>query len=299
MKTSHVLVCGINSGISVSGVNVVAVLPHKKGEKISYCLLADGRISLVKGTRLGGVGIVKAFTSDGFVPAPAGDDGAEKLALKADHADGLKLVEEAAQAAAMSIMKENALKTVKFVPYDASQPTRTCELDEAKGFVSVAVSFGEAFTDALVRVKYGQGMDLGIGKGWIVDNTVNEAELPRVTEYGGPIERAVYTIANSRLATLVGNHHLEMNPDAAENDPYPRGKVTLKLANGDLLVVGTDSSDELVVSYVREDKVIYQVNGMTKPEYGSIIGDIASALVRVNEMDAFAASKKPKLKKAA
>src|SRR5690606_27089077 len=87
-----------------------------------------------------------------------------------------------------------------------------------------------------------------LSEGWIAGPGVDPASLPRPTEYGGPVEMATYIIGNSGLGQLEGHPHLELREE--ETDPnFARGRLAIRLKSGDVLHVGVDAMDELVVQY--------------------------------------------------
>lgn len=304
MKIAQILVATAvttKQGLT-NGLTIEAILPHKKGSKVSYVLLSNGRLTEMNTARINGVGISRAMADLGYVPAQAGDDRAIKLADFADIVEGLDAAVDIGAAKAGSLQRQYSGMQVKYIPFDPTKPSRLVTVRESSGFSSSAHRWGEAFADPLVQVKFGDGMDLGLAHGWVVDSSVDEATLPRSTDYGGPVEHAVFVLANIGVGELVGAKQLAFDEHAADNDPFPRGKLVLKLSETDSLMVGITGVDELGVVYIREGEVVYRRDGMSKPEFGQIIGDIYGAVIRVQKMDADAAAKAAKkkpLKKAA
>ncbi len=64
--------------------------------------------------------------------------------------------------------------------------------------------------------------------------------------------RAVYFIVNGELGRLHASCHLEMDLRADETSVFPRGLIPVDLPNGDVLEVGIDGMDELLVRYACE-----------------------------------------------
>ncbi len=83
-----------------------------------------------------------------------------------------------------------------------------------------------------------------------------------------------------------------MNYEADEQDPFPRGSMTMRLPNDDQIIVGIDAVDELVVQYMTDGNIIYSRTGMIEPRLGEVIGCIAAVIIRVNEMSAATSSKR-------
>jgi hypothetical protein len=124
-----------------------------------------------------------------------------------------------------------------------------------------------------------------------VGTTPRRKPNARGTEYGGLVEQAVYTICNVGIAELE-TPNLAMNYEADEQDPFPRGSMTMRLPNDDQIIVGIDAVDELVVQYMTDGNIIYSRTGMIEPRLGEVIGCIAAVIIRVNEMSAATSSKR-------
>lgn len=96
--------------------------------------------------------------------------------------------------------------------------------------------------------------------------------MPRNTEYGGVVERAVFVIANSGLGRLDGSQNLAMGEDALADAPFPRGVMNLRLSNGDLLTAGIDACDTLVVQYrsALDNAMVYKRQGLDGGKLGPL-----------------------------
>lgn len=289
MKTKNIYV-GVN-GATLAGltsVPAVAVFPAKKGRDKSTFLLESGRFVSVKFARIGSVGVARYVKEQGFELAPDGDTLAEKLADHLDVNDGTTLVEQRTIKKAGEIQQEFAGQTCVFVPFDSSEPIRAVEIEAPRGTATYLADMLNRFGSGMVSTTYVSGFTdrLALSNGWIVGPEGDASAMPRLTEYGGLIEHAVYVICNAGMGTLVGPKNLIMDENAPVDDPFPRGKLEVALENGDSIQVGSDGADELHVQYHRNGTVIYSRTGMSSPCLGSVIGDIAAVLVRVSEMDA-------------
>ena len=297
MKINKILVAIDGVGMTLSsGARAVAVYPAGKGQDKSFLLLADGKLANMKGARLAGVGAARYFSENGFEPAKPGNPQAERLADMIDVRDGTDLVEKHNQARAVELARELGGQTCTYVPFDENKPVVPVKIKPYRGIVSTSYDMVNAFAAGSVSVEYdretsGSLMDANLSNGWLVAPGGSPEQMPRNTEYGGPVERAVFTICNSGMGSLLGHQNLEMDENAPVDTPFARGVMTVALTNGDRLVVGIDACDELVVQYVRDNAVLYsrsgfQGNGNNALRFGEVVGAIAAVIVRVGEMDA-------------
>lgn len=301
MKANKILVGANGAVLALTGGNGVAVYPAQKGDDHSMVLLDSGKVVRLKGARIQGVGVTRYLTEHGFVPGTLDDPQVAKLADAMDEIDGLKLVEKASNAQAEKLQRELAGKTFRFVPFEEAQPIETVVVEQPGSFRTYSMDIADAITCGSVSVEYTPGSRVGtsisLSKGWIAALDGSPLDCPRVTEYDGPVGHAAYVICNVGLATLVGEPHLAMDEDAAEDAPFPRGKLELQLSNDDRIQIGIDGGDELVVMYQRAGETLYTRNGISGTRLGTVVGSIAAVMVRVAALDALKA-KKP-LKKAA
>jgi len=300
MKINKMLVSKDGPAVTLNnGSKVVAIYPAGKGVSNSTALDHDGKIVTIKGARICGVGVTKYFSDLGYVLAEPGNADAAVLADHLDAKEAIAMVEEHTRSRAQAITQEFGGKSLTFVPFDADKPALTAVVSPSRGGFSVAFDLTSGFSSGIVNTEYDpeQGlMCMDLSKGWIVDKEDLDNPMPRNTDYGGVIEKAVFVICNSGLGALIGNQNLEMDEDCAIDALYPRGEMVIRLTNGDLLTVGIDAVDELGVNYTREDKVLYirsRLIGQDSRAFrlGNVIGSIAAALVRVQEMDATPAKK--------
>jgi hypothetical protein len=289
MKTNKIYVGTNGAALSFSsGAKGVAVYPAQKGDKKSYVLLSNGAITSFKEKRINGVGIARYLADNNFVLAQPGDAPAEKLADAMDREEGRALVGSASVDQAQALQAKYAGQICTFVPFDADKPLRTETVKHRDGGVRWAADLQAGFNIGVVETEYvpGRGtMDASLGEGWLVGPDEDASLLPRNTEYGGLIERAVFIICNSGLGTLTGAQNLEMNAAATKDATYPRGKLELALTSGDRLVVGSTGGDELGATYYRDGVVLYERIGMTEPRLGDVLADIMAVVVRVKDMD--------------
>lgn len=303
MKTNKIYV-GVN-GASLSfssGAKGVAVYPAQKGDAKSHVLLSTGAKTSFKEKRINGIGLARYLAENGFVLAQPGDALAEKLADAMDREEGLSLVGSASVEQAQALQAKYAGQVCTYVPFDAEKPIRTETVKHRDGGVRWAADLQAGFNSGVVETEYVQGrgtMDASLGEGWLVGPDQDAALLPRNTEYGGLIERAVFIICNSGFGSLVGAQNLEMNTAATEDATYPRGKLEIELTSGARLVVGSTGGDELGATYYRDGAVLYERIGMTNPRLGDVLADILAVLVRVKEMDEAQTQTKKTRKKAA
>jgi hypothetical protein len=289
MKTNKIYVCVNGAALSFnSGAKGVAVYPAQKGDAKSHVLLSTGATTSFKEKRINGIGIARYLAENGFVLAQPGDACAEKLADAMDREEGLSLVGSASVEQAQALQAKYAGQVCTYVPFDADKPIRTETVKHRDGGVRWAADLQAGFNSGVVETEYvpGRGtMDASLGEGWLVGPDQDASQLPRNTEYGGLIERAVFIICNSGLGTLTGEQNLEMNAAATEDATYPRGKLEIELTSGDRLVVGSTGGDELGATYYRGGAALYERIGMTNPRLGDVLGDILAVLVRVKDMD--------------
>lgn len=289
-----------------SGYDIQAIRPLKKGEKISWAL-SNGKLLQIKGARFNGVGIARFFAEAGYVEAESGHKDAERLAELVSIRDGLDLVEHAGQEEAARQQEAFGGKACFFVPFDPNAAIEPIRVREPSGFRTTVLELGAGFSSAAVQGDYAPQdgfscTEVKLSSGWLVGPDGDPAALPRSTEYGGLVEMAVFVIANSGLGTLQGNPNLAFDP-SAESGTFCRGRLTLALTGktDDVLVIGIDGCDELVVQYRRAGEVIFQREGLedmnSRLNLGAAIGSIAAALVRVAEMDAVAATSAPRTRR--
>lgn len=302
MKKSQILVltqCATALTLQ-SGAKVEAVLPLRKGESYSYALTDTGKVVTIKGARINGVGVTRFFSENGYAADPE-SQATSTLADEVDIRDGASLVEKAIESRAQKIQTQFAGKECTFVPFregDAWSAT----VDPKSYFHSVLLGMGSDISSALVKTVYREGdiksmNGFNLAHGWVVGPDENPADFPSVSDYGDLIEYVTYVLASSGLGKLEGNPHLEFN-EADDADPnFMRGKLTLRLPNGDAVLVGANAVDELVVQYVRNNEVIYSREGFTDLKPRVAVGCVAAVLVRVNEMDAQKPKKAARAKK--
>lgn len=302
MKTSKIYV-GVN-GATLGGFSspVIAVYPVQKGGKESYALLEGGKVGILKGTRINGVGVARFLSENGFELAQPGNEAAAKLADVVDVQDGIQLVSDATFKKCGEFQQQFAGKTCTLVPFDPSRPVRKVDVEHGNGIVTMIGDFTTGFTSGAVKTAYVPGTgdlnSIALTQGWLV-GPEGDANLPRVKD-DELIEHAVYTMCNSGLGTLVGaKQHLTENEHMPPNGLFYKGPLEVALPNGDGLLVGGTSDDMVAVQYLRNDAVLYQrVAHITAPKLYAVIGDIAAVLVRVAEMDAEPVKKASKKKAA-
>lgn len=295
MKIDKIMVGANGATLTMqSGAKARAVYPAGKGEDKSILLLTDGKMAILKGARIAGVGPARYFAEHGFEPAKAGDETALAFADMLDGREGTSLVEKRSSAFAQELTRKFGGQNCVFVPFDPKKPNVNVTVEMPRGSTVVSFDLQEGFSSGQVPVEYraDQSSFLGadLSKGWLVGPEGSPDSMPRSTEYGGPVEHAVFIIA-SVMGELVGSKSLKIDEDAPVDTRYPRGELNIRLRNGDLLTVGIDGMDELGVHYTRDNEVLYarsglQGNGLDPLKLGSVIGAIAAVLVRVNEMDA-------------
>lgn len=286
-----------------SGARGIAVYPVQKGGTESYVLLNTGKLATLKGARINGVGVPRFLTNSGFVLAEPGDENAAKLADMLDIREGLRQAESASSKKAAELQSKLGGQVCTYVPFDADKAVETVRVEQSKGYeVNTQVfHLDRGMSSGAVRMEFSlegglSRMDVDLSQGWLLGPQEDPETAPRGTEYGGTLEQAVYFLANCGIGTLEGPKNLVMDEDCSEDEVFARGKLTLRLANGDMLLAGSCASDVLTVHYVRNEKVLYQRTGLNGTRLGDFVGAIMAAVVRVQELDAVPAKK---LRKAA
>ncbi|MBC8737322.1 hypothetical protein F6X40_10935 [Paraburkholderia sp. UCT31] len=290
MKVSNVYV-GINGAtIGLTSGKAIAAYPARKGEDKSHFLMESGKLVQVKGARINGVGVPRFLKESGFELAQPGDSNAERVADLLDVREGTELVEAASQTKAAELQKKFAGQDCTFVPFDESRPCVTVKVEAPRNSRSMLLDLSTGFSSGVIDIAYVPGRDIGmevaLSSGWLVGPAGDAGSMPRNTDYGGIVEKAVYVICNCGLGALVGAQNLVPLDNAPEDAPFPRGLLEIAQANGDIVQVGITGVDELEVVYRRAGEVLYSRSGMAKPRLGEVIGAIAAVLVRVGELDA-------------
>ncbi len=285
MKANQVFV-GVNGAALElgNGRRAVAVFPARKGEAYSHALLESGSLVRLKGSRINGVGVARYLSSNGFELALPGNKLADRLADEVDAIDGVELVQEATNKKAVELQSKFAGKTCTFVPFDETKSSAEVSVKAPEGFISISADLVEGFCAGNVQIEYvassNCGFSVALSAGWLVEPE-HELHLPRNSEYGGPVERAVFIMCNSGMGSLVGSQNLAMSDDP----DYPRGKLEMVLDNGDFLIVAINGGDEPEVSYIRGGEVIYSRTGMYGTRLHDAVGAVAAVFVRVMELD--------------
>ena len=299
MKTSKILV-GINGATMEmsSGAKVVAIYPAQKGKAESYLLMNDGKFSTLPGARINGVGVIRYFTERQFEVAPPGNEFAETLADMVDAREGRRLIEQQQSVFAKALESRYAGKVCTFVPFDKDKEPTVVTVNTSKSLTSTCIDLQQGFSSGMVSVEYNTeardcSMGVNLGNGWLIGPDDNPKDMPRHTEFGGPVEMAVFMVINSGLGILIGSQNLEIDENAQSDERFCKGLMQLQLTSedskGDLLTVGINAGDELVVNYTRKGNVIYERQGLignNALQLGAVIGAIAAVLVRVGEMSA-------------
>jgi hypothetical protein len=267
-----------------SGRRIMAIRPACQTEKFSFAIDADGQPLRLEGKRIGGVGVESYFRNQGYVRAGTDNEFATRLTDHIAVADGLKMVEEASLAHADALQKAYEGQECQFVPFKEDTPVLTvvpCD----NGCRVVVLGIQTGYCGGSINVRHDRVMEVQLGEGWLVPPGEDAEVRPRVSEYGGPVQHAIFVIANSGLATLSSSGVLCIDEDTPLNDPMPRGRVELALVGSDeTLTVGIDASDELVVDYLVAGQLVFRRHGFAMtvsrfPNLGGIIGAIASAIV--------------------
>lgn len=299
--TYEIVVPTRNDGLELSRGKAVAICLPGKGEKKTYFLYSSGRSGYIEGSRIRGVGVKRFFAEQGFELASEQDPRAIQLADLMDVRRGLALVEEVSRNRAQALQLELAGQRCLYVPFDAEQERAEVTVSAPDYCTTTVIDLNAGFTSGAVSVQpepeNGYRSSVTLSSGWLRPLSAQSTRTPVSTEYGGIVEKAVYFIVNSGLGVLHASCHLEMDLRADETSVFPRGLIPVDLPNGDVLEVGIDGMDELLVRYVRAGEVIYQRSGLYDVRPGDAIGAIAAVLVRVADMDA--APKAKSRKKAA
>lgn len=286
MKSSKVYVGGT---LTMSAGVGIAVFPIQKGGKFSVVLLESGKVVKMTGSRINGLGVPKYLESLGFSLAGPNDPRAEQLAEQLDLAEGLSLVQNASQVRAKQLQEVFAGMECTYVPFDG-QDARKVVVLEPQGFYTVMGDLANGISGGTVQIAADICSDtIALHKGWLVGPNGEPDAMPKVSEYGELIERAVYTVCNSGLGTLVGTPNLM--PPAEANVPedlFARGGMKFACDNGGIVMVGANAVDELVVAYFRQGNLLYTRSGVEACRLGDAVATIAAVLVRVGELDAVA-----------
>lgn len=288
--TYEIVVPTRNDGVELSRGTAVAICLPAKGEKKTYFLYSSGHSGYINGARIQGLGVKRFFAEQGFELASEQDPRAIKLADLMDVRRGLALVEEASRNRAQALQRELAGQRCLYVPFDASQDRVQVTVSAPGPFTTTVIDLNAGFNSGAVSVQAepenGYLSSVTLSSGWLRSVSAEATRTPVGTEYGGIVEKAVYFIVNSGLGVLHGSCHLEMDLNADETSIFPRGLITIDLPCGDVLEVGIDAMDELLVRYMRAEQVIYERSGLHDVRLADAIGAIAAVLVRVADLDA-------------
>lgn len=290
MKLNNIYVAPEGAELALSSGKAIAAFPVRKGEDRSFFLMESGKIAVVKGSRVNGVGVKRFVQEAGFVLADKTDVRALKLADYLDVREGTEWVSSVTQLRSAELQKLWAGTTCTYVPFDANKPVRQVTVTAPRGSRLTRFDLEDGFTSGCVETEYQPGSpycsDLGFGDGWLVGPGEDPTDYPRNTEYGGLVERAAFVIDNVGIATLEKQHLTMAGDGAVEGAVHLRGELNLRLANSDDVVqVGIDGGDMLVVNYIRENSVVYSRMGITHPRLGEVIGDITAVIIRMRELD--------------
>ena len=298
--TYEIVVPARNDGLELSRGTAVAICLPQKGEKKTYFLYSSGRSGFIEGARIQGVGVKRFFAEQGFESAAEQDPRAIKLADLMDVRRGLALVEEASRNRAQALQRELAGQRCLYVPFDETQERVEVTVSAPDYCTTTVIDLHAGFNSGAVKVQpepeNGYRTSVTLSSGWLRPISAESTRTPVSTEYGGIVEKAVYFIANSGLGLLHASCHLELDLGADKTSIFPRGLIPIDLPCGDVLEVGIDGVDELLVRYVRAGQVIHERSGLYGVRMGDAIGAIAAALVRVMDLDA---APKPKARKKA
>jgi hypothetical protein len=302
MKKNPIYVIGPSGGqLKLQGdKHVVAILPAGKGDNGSAIITSEGKFSNLKGQRINGIGVTRYVTELGYVPAAEGDTNAAALADYVDMDVGRKMVQDASSNEAQRLHKLYQGVECVYVPFNPHHAIRRIKVNTSSS-TCLRMGIGIGFCSGIVPGEYARDpnfiSDADLGDGWLIAPGVNPESAPRSTDYGGLVENAVFILVSSGLGTIVGPASLQPDENAAEDAPYPRGKMVISLTGSqDQLVVGINALDELVVEYLRDDKVLYQRTGLGHKDtahlnVGVAVGSIAAVLARVAAIDAAATPK--------
>ena len=296
MKSKKIYVPGLNGETLTfaSAEKALAFYPVDKGGKGSFALTDKGRKVILSGARINGLSPARYVSECGMVLAEEGNEAANCLADMLDAEEARQMVERISRERATELQKEFGGRVCSYVPFEEGKAIESATILMYEGIGGFVVD-GSGFTSGKVDVKFGAqlGSCIQMHKGWLVAPDISPESFPRVTEYGGLVEHAIFTLCNCGMGEIEGPAHLE-TPESS--DPaFARGKISMRLKNGDRLSAGADALDTLSVTYERSGVVVYQRSGLAsgseRLNLGLYIGAIAAAIVRVNEMDAFKPSK--------
>ena len=278
-----------------SGARAVAIRPGRKGDS-TVLLLESGRLAVLEQQRINGVGIERFVQSAGFVPAPCGHPQGHRLTVLAAVREALALVEKESHKRSVALQKALGGQQVTYVPFDPEGAMEVTTVEPYRGVASLAIDLRSGICAGTVKVLPGaaaEGLrraDISLAAGWIVPAGEDPALVPRNRGYGGLVELAAFIVANSGLARLAGPMNLVQDNDGPEDAPFPRGQLGLSLPDGDRIVVGIDSGDELHVQYLRaDDTLVCAQEGLETDREGRLaigqtVGCIASVIVRARDL---------------
>lgn len=296
-KNNPIYVIGPSGGqLKLQGdKHVVAILPAGKGDNGSAIITSEGKLSTLKGQRINGIGVTRYVTELGYVPAPEGDANAAALADYVDMDVGRKMVQDASSNEAQRLHKLYQGIECSYVPFNPNHAIRRIKVNTSLS-MCVRMGIGIGFCSGIVPGEYVGDTnfisDADLGDGWLVAPGIDPESVPRSTDHCGLVEHAVFILVGSGMGTIIGPASLQPDENAAEDAPYPRGKLVIGLTGSqDQLVVGINALDELVVEYLRDDKVLYQRTGLGHKDtahlnVGVAVGSIAAVLARVATLDA-------------
>jgi hypothetical protein len=289
---------------------VVAAVPPSVGDKHWGAIDAQGRFVRFSGAKLGGLGVEKFLLNQGYVPAEPGDPRATRLLDQLAARAAVKTAEEASQRASSAMQERFAGQRVMVVPFAANKPAQEALIKQTTmSVMSVILGMGVGMSSGVVQTEYRpedktlRTQDVQVNAEWICPEGEDPSTMPRVSDYGGPVEEAGFLLTNIGLTEFIGSPHLECPVEPADDDPMPRGAMQLRLKeDGSILKVGIDAMDELVVqlwrngAMVRERHGILEIGGNQAVNVGNCVGSILGIVV----LDAWAQAAQPKkLKKAA
>jgi hypothetical protein len=294
MKTSKILVAKAGAGLSLQGGGTIqAIYPLAKGEKYSYFLDANGTLGRMGGSRIQGVSVARYFTERGFALAEPGNEFAAELAAMVDCREGLAYIEKCSIAHSRALTQKFGGQKCTAMPFDSERAPEQVIVSPPRGSCTTSFDLVSGISSGVVSVEYSADPELRcnsvtLSSYWLVGPSEDETVVPRCTEYGGVVEHAAFVVSNSGIGSLVGPLNLAANPRASLNDPYPKGALNIQLLNGDLVTVGIDAGDELGIRYTRKSEVLYSIERAMPNDLrlGSVVGVIASVIIRVQEMDA-------------
>ncbi len=292
-----------------AGVKLVAVQPPSQGDKEWYSVDSNGKFSRSTQLRLSGQGVEKTLQLSGYVPQSQSSEHAQavdKLRTGIRVRRGRELVEQALADRAVAIQQQLGGKKAWVVPFDAAKPVQLVEVQPDMGsrlrsFNMMLGITGAAFrTSRVLSEDVAYPPDIDLLSAWVVEadeGITAPPQLPRVSEYGGPVECAAYILCTAGLATLGRPNSLSVE----EDPPYeamPSGRIVLDLPDGAQLYVGIDAGDELLCQVYAGGKVVAEHQGLDtftgSLNLGAAVGSVAAALVAYRELQEAAA---PKAKK--